>query len=364
MNKINIVAPINQLGYGVTGLNVVKQLSETLEVSLFPIGQPQISNQQDADIISQCVSNARLLDFNAPCVKIWHQNDMGQFAGNGLRVGFPIFELNKFNHIEKHHLLSLDKIFVCSYWAKAVIMEDIPSISEDNIHVVPLGVDSEIFAYDHREKPQDVPPPPTIFFNCGKWEIRKGHDILVSLFNKAFEKEDNVELWMMNQNPFLSEQEQNSWIDLYKTSKLGDKIRIINRVNTQEEVYNIMRKTDCGIFPSRAEGWNLELLEMMSCGINVITTNYSAHTQFCGENAFLVPINELEEAFDGKWFLGNGGQWAKIGDWEKNLFIEHMRNIHYLKQNNKLARNRAGIATARHYSWNNTARNIIKYVSV
>ena len=54
-----------------------------------------------------------------------------------------------------------------------------------------------------------------------------------------------------------------------------------------------MSQVDCGVFPSRAEGRNLELLEMMSAGKHVITTDYSAHTEFCTkDNAGLVPITD------------------------------------------------------------------------
>jgi hypothetical protein len=41
----------------------------------------------------------------------------------------------------------------------------------------------------------------------GKWEVRKGHDILVELFNDAFMSTDDVELWMCNHNPFYTKEE-------------------------------------------------------------------------------------------------------------------------------------------------------------
>ena len=41
---INIISPLNQLGYGVAGLNIVLELNKLLEVSLWPIGQPEIDN--------------------------------------------------------------------------------------------------------------------------------------------------------------------------------------------------------------------------------------------------------------------------------------------------------------------------------
>ena len=38
MKKLNLVAPINTLGYGVVGFNLLKYLSQEVDVALFPIG--------------------------------------------------------------------------------------------------------------------------------------------------------------------------------------------------------------------------------------------------------------------------------------------------------------------------------------
>lgn len=349
-SMINLITPINSLGYGVAGLNIYKSLLELTEVGLWVIGGPEVYNQEDYQLIQQGLATARMWDNKAPCVKIWHQHDMAQFAGKGKRIGFPFFELDKFSKQEKHSLNSLDSIFVTSNWAKEIILSE-TDIKE--VGVIPLGVDLKIFS----EKEHNYTDK-TIFFNCGKWEIRKGHDILVEIFNNAFEKEDNVELWMMCSNPFLSQEEQNAWISLYKTSKLGDKIKILPRVKTHEEVYNIMKSVDCGIFPSRAEGWNLELLEVMACGKDVIATNYSAHTEFCNSNnSHLVEIKEQEVAYDGKWFLGNVGSWAKISSEEIECFVSHMRDVHKNK-----TKNTNGVLTARQFTWQQSARSIINNV--
>ena len=92
---------------------------------------------------------------------------------------------------------------------------------------------------------------------------------------------------------------------MYTTSPLGSKVKFLDRVGSHKEVADIIRMCDCGVFPSRAEGWNLDLLEMMSCGKQVIATNYSAHTEFCNEeNCMLVETTEMVDAEDGKWFRG------------------------------------------------------------
>jgi hypothetical protein len=349
---INLLSPINQLGYGVTGLNITKSLSKITPVSLWCIGQPQVTSEEDAKIIRECINRGQFTDFDAPCIKIWHQHDMTQFVGKGQRIGFPIFELDKFNKLEQHHLSSLDKIFVCSEWAKRVVLNNV-SIDSDKVHVIPLGVDLEIF--DKSEYPESKI---TKFYNCGKWEIRKGHDVLIKIFNDAFEPKDNVELILMCDNPFYTESEQNEWVKLYKESKLGDKVSIIPRQTTQKEVYNIMKQCHCGIFPSRAEGWNLELLEMMACGRPVITTDYSAHSEFCtNANSYLAPINDTEVAYDGKWFHGQGN-WAKIDSNTIDYMVSSMRTIYKQHQENVLKLNFAGLETAKNFTWENSARKI------
>lgn len=348
--RINLQAPINQLGYGVAGLNILKALQKKAEVSLFVIGQPQVTNQADADAVRKGIQTSQDFDHYAPCIKIWHQNQMAERIGSGKFIGFPIFELDLFNNQEKHHLHSCEHLFVCSEWAKQVCLNNL-HFGEHRVHVVPLGVDAELF-----------PPAPvrqgdkTIFFNCGKWEVRKGHDILMKAFETVLGHGEDAELWMMCSNPFNSPEEDARWHQLYNHPK----VKLIPRAETQAEVYNIMSQVDCGVFPSRGEGWNLELLEMMSAGKHVIATNYAAHTEFCTkENSGLVEVSDIEPAFDGKWFFGQGN-WAKMGDHERSdLYMKMMKYI----LDKKGTLNEAGIETAKKFSWENTANRIIEVLS-
>ena len=354
--SLNLIAPINSLGYGVAGLNILLELNKLSNVALWPLGEPD-ADRKYFPVLKECVQNTKIPDFAAPCLRIWHQHDMSQFVGSGSKIGFPIFELDTFTEEEKHHLSHLDKIFVCSEWAKEIVKQNIPSFSKSDIFIIPLGVDRSVF----QESPSNREE--TIFFNCGKWEVRKGHDFLIEAFLEAFTPEDNVELWMMCHNPFYSEEENLDWQEKYKQSALGDKIRIIPRQDTQKDVYNIMRQVDCGVFPSRAEGWNLELLELMSCGKHVIATDYSGHTQFCNkEDALLIEIQEKEKAVDDKWFFGQG-EWASLGEKQLRQAAYYMSAIHRAKSRGSLEPNINCTATAEKFSWRNTAREIINAIS-
>ena len=122
-----------------------------------------------------------------------------------------------------------------------------------------------------------------------------------------------------------------------------------------------MSQSDCGVFPARAEGWNLELLEMMACGKTVIATNYSAHTEFCdSNNSMLIDTDGLEQAKDGVFFSGSYGKWASFSESSKEQLIEHMRTVHRLKGYNPHdLLNSNGIKTANQFTWKNSAQELL-----
>lgn len=355
MTNINVMTPINDLGYGVAGYNVSKALHELgANISLFPIGQPQITlDQTQANLIQVLVDRQSEFDHAAPCLKIWHEFSMAERIGSGPLYAYPFFEIDKFDDRRKNHLKSCDGIFVASQWAKDIVCQELET--DDNVHVAPLGVNSMMFSPAGRNNGDKC-----IFFNCGKWEVRKGHDILLSVFQKAFPNEEDVELWMMCENPFLSPEEQMQWKSYYAQDW---RVRVMDRVRSHDQVAGIMSHTTCGVFPSRAEGWNLELLEMMAMGKLVITTNYSAHTEFCNnDNSLLVEPNGKEAAKDGKWFKGEA-EWACLKGTE-DQFVHHLRSVYEeWKESGQAPYNEEGVKTARELSWNNTGSKILEVIN-
>ena len=349
MKNVNLVCPIGYTGYGITSLNILKELSLLCNVTLFPIGGAQklfLNSNAEINLIKSCVAGQSFYDSDASVLKIWHAHDLTMRPGKGKYCVFPFFELDTLSISEVHQLNQADVIFSASNWGKHILENN--GIKKPVI-VAPLGVDTSIFS------PTDTKShEPYIFFNIGKWEQRKSQDIIIECFNKAFNNIDNVELWLVPHNPFLSEQEQNEWVKIAESSELSHKIRIFPRLSTQYDLANLINNADCGLFLSRAEGWNNELIESMAMNKPVIVTNYSAHTEYCNtNNSFLVNINSLELANDNKWFHGEGS-WAHIGDTEKDDIIYNMRMVY----KNDIRSNIAGLQTAQKLTWNSTAEII------
>jgi glycosyltransferase involved in cell wall biosynthesis len=359
--NLNFSAPINiSTGYAVVSINLLKSLiQQNHEVTLWPIG-PVEAISSNAQLIENAIKKQKGFDKNAPSIRHYHQFALQDHIGDGPKIGSTVFELDRFSEQEISSLKGQDALCVPTEWAKKILMNN---GIEKPICILPHGVDRTIF--NENVAPNIKRGNETVFINIGKWEIRKSHDILVDAFNKAFSPKDRVFLIMCCYNPFYSLEDNEAWARLYKDSPLGDHILVISdRLPTQEDVAGLMASADCGVFPSRAEGWGLESFEMMSLGKSIIITNYAGHTGYATyDNSLLIEPEGLEDAYDGKWFFGQG-QWMEFGESQIDQLINHMRSVHKMKQQGSLEVNNAGIETAKKLSWNNSAQCLTKFIEV
>lgn len=352
--NINLVGVINKLSYGIVTRNIIKALINNDEsVALFPIGERHEFEPDEIEILKNAVGFAQYFDVNAPCIRIWHQFDMSQFVGKSKHIGYPIFELNRFKDLDKHHLNSCDELFVCSNWAKSICEKELRN--DIKISVVPLGVDTSVFNPKNNRSSDSF-----IIHNIGKIEIRKGHDIIPEILKLAFKKDDNFRLKMMWRNPVVDRQmgleKITEWENFYST-ELWNRVDFLSPVEFNNQVAEFLNSSHLGLYPARAEGWNLSLLESMACGCHVVTTNYSAHTEYCNDkNSALVTPKSLESAFDSVFFDGFG-EWAHISDSDIKEMALLVR-YYYDKWKRGWNQNEFGIETANKFTWSNTARTI------
>ena len=350
--NMHLMTPLGVTGYGYVGLNILQTLSENHNVGLTPIGPAQPDLKEQLDIISNAMESTHLIPYDSPTLKIWHQFDLLTRPGKGKYFALPFFEVDTFNDKEKFHLNFVDEIIVSCSWAKKVVQN--AGINKP-IHIVPMGVDGTTFS------PSAIQPTDDkyVFLTIGKWEKRKAHDTIIHCFNQAFTQSDNVELWLATSNPFLTPDEEKFWLNIVDQSPLRDKIKVFPRLPNHQAVAELIGYSHCGIYISRGEGWNMELLESMSMGKPVIASNYAAHTQYCTkDNSFLVDMPETELAVDNKFFFGQSN-WGKIGQDQIDQTIAHMKYCF----DNKITINEPGIETAKNLSWKNCCHQLLGCMS-
>ncbi len=339
--------------YGLTGIQLTEALSALgHKINCVPIGG-RADFPREYDGVARSIENGlKPFDKLAPSVRLYHQFSLLENCGRGPSIGFPIFELDNFTPQEFTNLSMVDRLFTCSKWAKEVIKS--VNISTP-VEVVPLGVDREVF----NEVGRTETDKPFTFFFPGKFEIRKGFDIVVEVFEKAFNVNDNFEVIFLPQNLFISQKDTEEWVRYLSQTKFGNKFKILGRIESSKDVANLNRYADYVVSLSRAEGFNLPLLEAMSCGTPVIATNYSAHTEYCtADNATLIDCSGRESAYDNIFFHGTGS-WLSYSNSDIDNMVEAIR----MAYRNGPKVNLAGIETAKQFTWNNSALKLIEGLS-
>lgn len=350
--NINFAGSYNQTSYSLVVRNVMRELVEMgHNINFWSYSTEQYIVEQDNELWNAVTRNIKFPDFHAPHVNVWHQHNLERTIGKGQKVAFSIFELDDFSDVEKHHLSNQDKIIVASQWAK-----DIISLRRIKVptYVAQLGVDKNIFVPAAESEKQELRKQigfndeDYVFIMSGKHEIRKCSDIVGKIFRDAFPTQKDVRLIISGYNINISEKANAAWANSFKND---DRIFCLDRrLPSQTELRKLFAIADCGLFPSRAEGWNLELGELLCMQKPCIINNCSGHTEMSKYCIAVDPLPGNETAFDGVFFFGGRGKWSRP---DTDALVEAMRTCY----NKRLRDNPNDFAE--HFSWRNTAQKVL-----
>ena len=146
---------------------------------------------------------------------------------------------------------------------------------------------------------------------------RKGVDVLLRAYGKAFTKHDDVTLVIKTfKNPH---NEIYRWIDEIKIDfpDFPD-IKIIEDDLTDGELKSLYEQCQVMVSPSRAEGFGLPMAEAILSGLAVITTGWGGQLDFCNPKTSwlvdykFVPAESHFDLFDSVWAEPNADHLAAI----------------------------------------------------
>jgi len=172
----------------------------------------------------------------------------------------------------------VDEVWVYTRYLKTCYERS--GVAPEKIHVVPLGIDPELF------NPSATPLPWVneaignrfCFLYNGGVTTRKGTDILVNAYLSEFSAEEPVCLFIKDSD--------------YYGKDLAGKVRVLSErrdiaaivyrsVNcSHEELPGLYTAADCYVHPYRAEGYGLPIAEAMACGKPVVVTGGGACLDF------------------------------------------------------------------------------------
>lgn len=82
----------------------------------------------------------------------------------------------------------------------------------------------------------------------------------------------------------------------------------IDKYLSTEELASLYRACDAGVFPYRAEGFSMTILEAMACGVPPIAPNFGACLDFCSDsNSFLLPVKRINLPVTGSFAINTLG---------------------------------------------------------
>ena len=307
--KINVIGQRNILGFGTHYAGLCDQLYKFSFLATVTV-EYDITNPQS---VENLVRNSAHNDIN-----IWFLGFMEPKAikTKGRNVVWAIFENDKLTPVYMNWLNRADLVWAPSAWARNILLAH--GLPATKVTVVPEGVDAELYHPHCRPWNETKLPTKFRFLMLGKFEERKGYTQLLDAFVKAFAKNPKVEL-LIKGDYYIDQQRKGAMLLDFVKSYNAPNIRLLTGAASQEDLFVIYNMADAFVFPSRAEGWGLPLIEAMATGLPAIATNYSGQTEFLShlEGLFmpvrhnLVPVQDPEihrfvMDHDGDW-----GRWAE-----------------------------------------------------
>lgn len=185
------------------------------------------------------------------------------------RIIYTMFESDKIPDDWIDYLQAADEVWVPSKWCQSVFAK-----SGVKATVVPLGYDDEMFTFVKR-KPATKERRDFTFLHYNAFNIRKGFTEVFKAFTEEFEPTEPVKLILkttLNQSPLPITKSEYPNIEC-----LFDKA-------SEVQLAQIIKRSDCFVFPSRGEGFGMTPLECMATGIPAIVPNAHGLTEYFDTN--------------------------------------------------------------------------------
>lgn len=338
----------NPSGYAVSAREILLQL-DALDVDVhlaYLYGTDWMDTQRDDHRLA--AMRRRPKDLNLPQV-VYASGDLFCKNSGRYRIGYTMLEVDGIPEDWILQANELDEVWVPSSFNKQTFLDSGLKVP---IHVMPLGVNPDYY------NPKIRPYRPTeryTFLAIFEWGERKGAELLLRAYHRAFSSKDDVLLLakVINTDGGVNVQQQIKALNLPKD---GPPVAMIyNQELPTHQMGSLYRSADCFVAPSRGEGWGMPHIEAMACGLPVIATDWSAPTDFMNETiAYPLRVAKLIPAV-AKCPYYEGFRWAEP---DEDHLVHLLRHVYENRAEAAEKGQRASAEVLSKWTWHQAAEKI------
>jgi glycosyltransferase involved in cell wall biosynthesis len=248
-----------------------------------------------------------------------------------------------------------DEVWVPSVYVRRSYVEG--GIRPDKVHVIPHGVRPAIF------HPAVTPLPLATakrfrFLFVGGTLWRKGIDILLDAYTRAFRRRDDVCLVIkdIGVNSYYRGHTAGEQIRHLQQDPDAPEILYMTEEVTDNEIARIYTACDCLVHPYRGEGFALPVAEAMACALPVIVTRGGACDDYCGDDhAYWLPAR-LTPITIGIEMMAP----ACVLEPDRDALIAQLQHVFTHRDEGRQKGRTASQHILSHFTWEQAARAVLR----
>jgi glycosyltransferase involved in cell wall biosynthesis/SAM-dependent methyltransferase len=282
--------------------------------------------------------------------------------------GYTFFE-NELMEASIENSKKYDLVIGGSNWNKEKLIQK----GIKNTGVLIQGIDPQLFYPIEDEKDDEL----FVIFSGGKFELRKGQDLVLKAIKILQHKYPNIVLinawfnmWprtmeLMGRSIHINfDIRGNTFTEqmnhLYHLNGIDSSKILTNEIVSSVNLRDIYKNTDIGLFPNRCEGGtNLVLMEYMACGKPVIASYNTGHKDILTEYNSLM----LKEMSEYKIFNSKRELWADWYEPSIDEIIAKLEWAYFHRSDLKKIGNNAGEFMKKHI-WHESAVSLLKIIGL
>jgi glycosyltransferase involved in cell wall biosynthesis len=283
---------------------------------------PDLKNEVQNNLVGEFSRDLNIFHTNGDEVDLTLLNLGADLPRDAYNVIYPMWELGKYPKEWAKQLDRFDEIWAPSKFTYGSIA---PAVGKPVFHM-PLAGEIRLKSFLGRRCFRIPESSFTFlfFFDFTSYVERKNPFAVLQAFEKlcSLRPDDDLCLVIKVKGGKMKGEDQERFNEY--AARLKNRLIVIDRLLTDNEMKNLLRCCDCFVSLHRSEGFGLGLITAMFLGKPVVATAYSANMDFMTENNSCLVRYDLRPVPDGAYPFNEGQVWA---DPDIDQAVDHMLKL-------------------------------------